>query len=1074
MEQISPVTVLPQASYIDFVPTVEKELDYKTLFSLEQQRATAEYRRKQDQINNRIKMQSTFNTILTDPNSPLNMVGDNDPQRAILSGISEKINPLLNEIDQMYATRPDDVNSIMNAERKLTQELYTNPDFRKIIEAKTRYAGQEKLFSKLDPDAVTEHQGKYLNWDGTGDDPLMGFNPSNMMPWDEDKYTKALKNTSTEVKTMLGGEYTGYEGVILKSEESYEKDLDRLWTIHGRGLTKQGYTKEDFITSQKENYYRGAGKEQNEDGTITWFRVLDSPSNAALRAAGQTNSDGTPKTGKEPVAPVQIGSDGITYIPNATSNNYDGLWAGTQKEINPLMVSPINQISVNNDQKKEGLLRMKEIANQQATIKKQFGADKTKWSKEVNDSYNNLAREVQEVGYNIKSIDAQNTELKNDAFYKSREYKNYAGSVGDQIAYGLGFVSKKEGVYLDALKEELGSKEGGFWNAVGNQLIGEKFFMGLPDNIGDKIKYIQKYRDNAIKEGKSPKAFNDYIEFVRQGEEAAYEKYLQNHPEIQSARGSTSAYSVNNDDPDVASVIDTYNNKSGQEAINAASQVGGIRLANGTKYKGSADEGVVTGDVVYDPNTGTYALSANIGTLVLNDKKERTYDPKTGKLIIEDSKPALISDRNVNREMLNTFLYDPNNPEAPRVAEYLFPKLAKTVDLKEGRTTVISRGNDKYSITNIGGGQYSVSVNGEQATIVNNRFALARNIAKYESTKAQTNNTTTNTTNTSGGGNVGKSQSSSIKEGIRQAESGGEKDPARARNKETNALGYFGLVPSSQFDKLTPFVTKNWREFGVDLSKYTPESIAAFKKELGRKEGAKGYSDEDIKAYMAIQDHPEMQDAYFDKVLMPKQYLPNVNKIIAAYAKNGKNINEAQAIDIMHHHGIGNAQDGNWQKYPARAWAASYQGENKKETQDVNNRIKNYNITFQSGQSTKGVNSSLIDSTKHLIIKSGLDMLGPEFSSGHRKGSGKSDHNHGNAIDFKFRNSAQEADAINKIANLTGDPALTKKMLLKGKGTNGVGIEPVLIKIKDTGKTLKIIYHGDSDGHGNHLHISSN
>ena len=52
MEQISPVTVLPQASYIDFVPTVEKELDYKTLFSLEQQRATAEYRRKQDQINN--------------------------------------------------------------------------------------------------------------------------------------------------------------------------------------------------------------------------------------------------------------------------------------------------------------------------------------------------------------------------------------------------------------------------------------------------------------------------------------------------------------------------------------------------------------------------------------------------------------------------------------------------------------------------------------------------------------------------------------------------------------------------------------------------------------------------------------------------------------------------------------------------------------------------------------------------------------------------------------------------------------------------------------------------------------
>jgi len=44
-------------------------------------------------------------------------------------------------------------------------------------------------------------------------------------------------------------------------------------------------------------------------------------------------------------------------------------------------------------------------------------------------------------------------------------------------------------------------------------------------------------------------------------------------------------------------------------------------------------------------------------------------------------------------------------------------------------------------------------------------------------------------------------------------------------------------------------------------------------------------------------------------------------------------------------------------------------------------------------------------------------------------------------------------------------------MLLKGKGTNGYNIPPVLIKIKDTGQTLKIIYHGDSDGSGNHLHI---
>jgi len=1059
MEQISPVTILPQASYIDFVPTVEKELDYKTLFSLEQQRATAEYRRKQDQINNRVKIQGNLDKTLSDPNSPLAMVGENPKHIAYLDEIRAGAQPLINEINALQANPNYDENAILNAWSKLSQYLYTNPKFREVIEDKAKWATQSKYADKLDPELWGEHQNKYYSDKGDGDNPLNSFNPALMTPWNEDRYQKSIDRINKTTETILPN---GYKGEYLKSEPVYKQELDSIWEANKIHLSRQGFDKATWIENQWQGYKDNA--ELTDDGRLA--RVTDYPSASYINAnspGGTGSGSGSSGTTKAPEPPVQIGADGITYIPNATSNNYDGLWAGTQKEINPLMVSPINQISVNNDQKKEGLLRMKEIANQQATIKKQFGADKTKWSKEVNDSYNNLAREVQEVGYNIKSIDAQNTELKNDAFYKSREYKNYVGSVGDQIAYGLGFVSKKEGVYLDALKEELGSKEGGFWNAIGNQLTGEKFFMGLPDNIGDKIKYIQKYRDNAIKEGKSPKAFNDYIEFVRQGEEAAYEKYLQNHPEIQTARGSISAYSVNNDDPDVAAVINTYNNKSGQEAINAASQVGGIRLANGTKYKGSADDRVVTGDVVYDPNTGTYALSATIGQPETVDGKIQ-YDELTKKPIFKDSKPALISDRNVNREMLNTFLYDPNNPEAPKVAEQLFPKLAKSVDLKEGRTTVYNAGGQKYQITSIGGGQYSVVHNGE-TNIVDNKLNLARVIALTSQTQP-TNQST------SGGGNGGKleSQSSSIKEGIRQAESGGEKDPARARNKETNALGYFGLVPSSQFDKLTPFVTKNWREFGVDLSKYTPEAIAAFKKELGRKEGAKGYSDEDIKAYMAIQDHPEMQDAYFDKVLMPKQYLPNVNKIIAAYAKNGKNINEAQAIDIMHHHGIGNAQDGNWQKYPARAWAASYQGENKKEAQDVNNRIKNYNFAFQPGVNLSGVNKTMVDSTKHLIVKAGLDSLLPQVSSAKRDGDGASKHNHGEGIDFKFNTPSQEMEAINKIAKMTANPEAARQMLLKGKGTTG-NVPALEIKVAATGQTLKIIYHGDSDGSGNHLHI---
>ena len=1065
MEQISPVTILPQASYIDFVPTVEKELDYKTLFSLEQQRATAEYRRKQDQINNRVKIQGNLDKTLSDPNSPLAMVGENPKHIAYLDEIRAGAQPLINEINALQANPNYDENAILNAWSKLSQYLYTNPKFREVIEDKAKWATQSKYADKLDPELWGEHQNKYYSDKGDGDNPLNSFNPALMTPWNEDRYQKSIDRINKTTETILPN---GYKGEYLKSEPVYKQELDSIWEANKIHLSRQGFDKATWIENQWQGYKDNA--ELTDDGRLA--RVTDYPSASYINAnspGGTGSGSGSSGTTKAPEPPVQIGSDGITYIPNATSNNYDGLWAGTQKEINPLMVSPINQISVNNDQKKEGLLRMKEIANQQAAIKKQFGADKTKWSKEVNDSYNNLAREVQEVGYNIKSIDAQNTELKNDAFYKSPEYKGAMQSTldlkdaakmvgGDLLKTTLGalgivpeFVSKYSNL-TDAIVEDASNV---------NSKIGHRDFLLL--NFENKKIKLQALRKELSSKGKSTKNVDEYLTFIDDIETNTYEKYINNNSNLQTARGSISAYSVNNDDPDVAAVINTYNNKSGQEAINAASQVGGIRLANGTKYKGSADDRVVTGDVVYDPNTGTYALSATIGQPETVDGKIQ-YDELTKKPIFKDSKPALISDRNVNREMLNTFLYDPNNPEAPKVAEYLFPKLAKSVDLKEGRTTVYNAGGQKYQITSIGGGQYSVVHNGE-TNIVDNKLNLARVIALTSQTQP-TNQST------SGGGNGGKleSQSSSIKEGIRQAESGGEKDPARARNKETNALGYFGLVPSSQFDKLTPFVTKNWREFGVDLSKYTPEAIAAFKKELGRKEGAKGYSDEDIKAYMAIQDHPEMQDAYFDKVLMPKQYLPNVNKIIAAYAKNGKNINEAQAIDIMHHHGIGNAQDGNWQKYPARAWAASYQGENKKETQDVNNRIKNYNFAFQPGVNLSGVNKTMVDSTKHLIVKAGLDSLLPQVSSAKRDGDGASKHNHGEGIDFKFNTPSQEMEAINKIAKMTANPEAARQILLKGKGTTG-NVPALEIKVAATGQTLKIIYHGDSDGSGNHLHI---
>ena len=112
----------------------------------------------------------------------------------------------------------------------------------------------------------------------------------------------------------------------------------------------------------------------------------------------------------------------------------------------------------------------------------------------------------------------------------------------------------------------------------------------------------------------------------------------------------------------------------------------------------------------------------------------------------------------------------------------------------------------------------------------------------------------------------------------------------------------------------------------------------------------------------------------------------------------------------------------------------------------------------------------MVDSTKHLIVKSGLDSLLPQVSSGKRDGDGASKHNHGEGIDFKFNTPSQEMEAINKIAKMTVNPEAARQMLLKGKGTTG-NVPALEIKVAATGQTLKIIYHGDSDGSGNHLHI---
>jgi hypothetical protein len=436
MEQISPVTILPQASYIDFVPTVEKELDYKTLFSLEQQRATAEYRRKQDQINNRVKIQGNLDKTLSDPNSPLAMVGENPKHIAYLDEIRAGAQPLINEINALQANPNYDENAILNAWSKLSQYLYTNPKFREVIEDKAKWATQSKYADKLDPELWGEHQNKYYSDKGDGDNPLNSFNPALMTPWNEDRYQKSIDRINKTTETILPN---GYKGEYLKSEPVYKQELDSIWEANKIHLSRQGFDKATWIENQWQGYKDNA--ELTDDGRLA--RVTDYPSASYINAnspGGTGSGSGSSGTTKAPEPPVQIGADGMAFIPNVERNSIDSKLGGSGTVVNPLALSPTNELQINEEQKTLLNQRYRQIGHEQAVMKKQFGADVSKYSPSIKAKYDALVHEVAAIGYDLKSIDASNVALKmmistNQENIKRSSYKNLKLDIQDIILY---------------------------------------------------------------------------------------------------------------------------------------------------------------------------------------------------------------------------------------------------------------------------------------------------------------------------------------------------------------------------------------------------------------------------------------------------------------------------------------------------------------------------------------------------------------------------------------------------------------------------------------------------------------
>ncbi len=1057
MEQVSPIGILPQASYIDYIPTVEKELDYKTLFSVEQQRVNAAYKKKQDSISNRIKLQGNLDKTLYDPNSPLSMVGDNEEHRIILDGIRSGVQPIINEIIALQSNPNLDENAVLNLESKLTQQLYNNTGFRKVIQDKVKWSKAEQLFPKLDPDAVDALKSSYLNYNGEGVSPLDTFNPAAMMPWDENKYNNQLKGIYTDEADAIinlpnsDGEY---RGTILKDTASIDAELDRVWGLNQKALTKQGVDYDSWKTSKRNDYYRGALK----DVAGNLVRVTASPTAASMKDSNGSDSKST-KDKEDKPGPVQNIWENVV-VPSVPGAPIDGRFSGQQsQDLNPGLNLPQRSVLLN-DQIKVSDTEYRELVKQ-----KNAATANKNWTEE-----RRLAELIKTKGADIRQLKGLREEIKSDSYYTSEDYKTSHRELLNSLSDYNFDPQLQGGSFIDRTARTTKVREA--LDTALSSVKGQEEFFNKLDNLE------KEYRSKPKSEFNSDMLTTISAARLQAQNRAAieYEKYAAKN-QIENSQAPSSSWTFDSGDKDYKELINKkYEGKTTNQLLQNSKDV---RHLNGEKLTGDNDKIVVIDRAIYDAKTGKYALLASVGDPVqkksgdvtVNVSDEVTKKPEmTGEI-----KQVIVQDENVNNKLFHTFFGELGDNGVNQAKE-IYQGLTKTLDINDKLSYKKNISGNKVEITKANGG-YSVFVNGQvQKDNSGNILVLSReNVTKYvlANPNINTNQSTTNTTNTSGGGNVGKSQKSDVMSYMaEQSETKGSKDPYKEiTTSSTKAFGKYQLVPSQQGTRILDFVTKNVERFGITSDKYNDSDVDALRKKMGKSSDMKGYSDEELAAYVVMMDNPKLQDAYAKEVLYEKDYKPNVNKVISAYAKNGKNINEAQAIDLMHHYGVGGALKAD--KNP-RAWAANYVGENKKETEDVNNRIKNYNFTFQSGQSIKGVNSSLIDSTKHLIVKSGLDSLGPQFSSGHRKGGGKSDHDHGNAVDFKFKSESQELEAINKIAALTGNPTETRNMLLKGKGTNGYNIPPVLIKIKDTGKTLKIIYHGDSDGHGNHLHISSN
>lgn len=1089
MAQIVPISVLPQSTFVEYVPLASQNIDISNVLNttMNYERVAEEKKRYRDtQLDKAtqtfIKSQETL--------ANLNMSADNPYQANIVKNLEAKVNPFYKELEYSLTSGEDGGldSGLFNKVLIDISKAYADPQVMAALRNNKRHATLLDQVSKrkdIDEEFLNDYLASYHSWDGQGTDPTM-TNVNNLTAFDIDRYNKRLTDYFKGTPTTIIQNGMEVKGEILPD---ITDKLSAEWDRNSRHLSRLFNTKEDYLRSELQNYFAGA--QQLTEGAFKdqFFRVTDVGNLGTSQGSGSSSGTGSSVTavnadnllhtlpdGKS----ITYNADGSLVLPTSKENN-DGYLALNEADITKTLMNPGSILMDLNESKNQ---KQDEYDNIDKLQKELIKSGKAKISngvytfpntpegRKAREEYNQNTERIKELGHSIRQFDSEISKVKDNEYFKSDEYKkSEKEKLKIKSIYRSGSsVTPGGSTVIDSISDNFGGDLKGIWNILSKE---EQNKLEQTKTVEDRLTFLNKMLT------KYPKIKNDldrYKERSLEKESELYNNYAAKTGLLESTYNEKGFEFIMND-IDNQSLLQNYLKNYTDVSLRGKD----VRYFDGKSYKGDANHRLIPQNIMFDNNTGKYALKALVGEPE-RDEDDKPILDKHEIPTIKNGKEVIIQDSNINTKTISYNMLDMNfslpiaqfngtTAEATKLTEGILEKIGKDTKNRKGLSTSINLAGVTYSIKNLGDNKYQVTSSGLIGEQLNTTIDGLMNLSKsiYKNYKVDLYNKAIasfqNTISTQGGGNVGKSQGvqqapSNLMEAMAVgAETKGHKSPYTAVNPDTNALGKYQFTPRNYGLKILSYVEKN---IGNYLTKEQQEKYANMSSKdiegLRKKYGlSSGYNEDSVALYSLFLESSKLQDD-FAQHIYKNEYTAQIPKVIEAFKKKGKNLNETEALDILHHYGSTNALKGIGEP---REWT---KGQNTFNT-------SNYKIkAFDPGISFKNTQPGVEDGIKTLLFKAGFDDLDYKISSTYRSNS-KTGHGKGLGVDIKINNPQDEAKALQRIANLTNDPQSALQAFANCKGTNGAGCKGVTLNVPSLGKKMFIIFHGDSDKSGNHLDI---